>query len=246
MRSMLQQASRQKRNRLAYANVLLGVACLIAMMPRNSLAETSQCFGTTAKGRLEGGVRLPISGDNFTSYSLLAHVADRTYVHSRVRDVMMAAWKSLKLNHPDKVFKYAETGHKAGGPFPPHKTHQNGLSVDFMTPVLNADGESDTLPTHALNRLGYDIEFDSSDQADGYRIDYDALAAHLVALHKAAKTEGIDIWRVIFDPHLQPKLLRTQDGRYLKKHLTFSTLRSWVRHDEHYHVDFRVPCKAMD
>ncbi|MDH5765520.1 MAG: replication initiation protein, partial [Gammaproteobacteria bacterium] len=28
-----------------------------------------------------------------------------------------------------------------------------------------------------------------------------------------------------------------------KKNIQFSTKRSWVRHDEHYHVDFSIPCK---
>ncbi|OOF30883.1 hypothetical protein BZJ20_08950 [Salinivibrio proteolyticus] len=35
----------------------------------------------------------------------------------------------------------------------------------------------------------------------------------------------------------------TQYGLYLKQHIQLSTRRSWVRHDEHYHVDFAVPCQ---
>ena len=30
---------------------------------------------------------------------------------------------------------------------------------------------------------------------------------------------------------------------YLKDNIQFSKRRSWVRHDEHYHVDFAIPCK---
>jgi penicillin-insensitive murein endopeptidase len=29
---------------------------------------------------------------------------------------------------------------------------------------------------------------------------------------------------------------------YLKQKLPFMKGKSWVRHDEHYHVDFAVPC----
>jgi penicillin-insensitive murein endopeptidase len=144
---------------------------------------------------------------------------------------------------PDKVFKYAETGLEEGGRFKPHKTHQNGLSVDFMVPVVNEEGNSVHLPTHYFNKLGYNIEFDGNGKYDEYSIDYDAMAAHIVALHKSAKKHDADIWRVIFDPQMQNKLFQTAHGPYLKKHIQFSKKRSWVRHDEHYHVDFKVQCE---
>ncbi|MDX1488081.1 MAG: hypothetical protein R3268_07770, partial [Acidiferrobacterales bacterium] len=56
---------------------------------------------------------------------------------------------------------------------------------------------------------------------------------------------GAELWRVIFDPKLQPYLMRTKYGEYLRKHVRFSKKQSWVRHDEHYHVDFDVPCTEM-
>ena len=75
------------------------------------------------------------------------------------------------------------------------------------------------------------------------RIDYDAMAAHLVALHKAAKARGHDIWRVIFDPELKPGLFKTKYASYINENITLSKNPSWVRHDEHYNVDFDIPCK---
>ena len=62
-------------------------------------------------------------------------------------------------------------------------------------------------------------------------------------LHKAALNNGQNLWRVIFDPNLQPNLYRTKYAHYLEKHIKFSKKRSWVRHDEHYHVDFAIACK---
>lgn len=207
------------------------------------VAEESICFGTTGNGRLENGVKLPASGQNFTGYSRIARIAGRTYVHSVVRDIVVAAYKSLEQVEPEKVYKYAETGKRSGGLFKPHKTHQNGLSVDFMTPVIDGDGMSVHLPTNAFNRLGYDIEFDSSYQFGGLKIDYSALAAHLVELHRQAKKRGHGLWRVIFAPELQAPLFETDYGSYLRRHIQFSKKRSWVRHDEHYHVDFDVACE---
>jgi len=163
-------------------------------------------------------------------------------VHSEVRAIVLAAYEVLQAEQADKVFKYAETGWQSGGSFKPHKTHQNGLSVDFMTPVVNSEGRSVHLPTHPFNRLGYDIEFNANGVYEDYRIDFEALAAHLVALHKQSRKRGHKLWRVIFDPQLQPRLLKTRYGNYLRANIRFSKRRSWVRHDEHYHVDFAIPC----
>lgn len=95
----------------------------------------------------------------------------------------------------------------------------------------------------AVLKISYNIEFDDSGKFDELRIDYDALAAHIVELHKESKKLGIDLWRVIFDPQLQPNLFKTKHSEYLKNNIQFSKKRSWVRHDEHYHVDFKIPCK---
>lgn len=153
------------------------------------------------------------------------------------------SYQWLEKETPGNVYKYAETGFKEGGQFKPHKTHRNGLSVDFMVPVVNEDGNSVHLPTHYLNKLGYSIEFDETGRYEQYKIDYEALAAHIVSLHKAAIENEVELWRVIFDPKLQPRLMSTKYGEYLEKNIQFSKHRSWVRHDEHYHVDFDVPCE---
>ena len=218
------------------------ISILISLLPFTVTAETSTCHGTTSKGYLEHGVQLPAEGANFEGYSTVARLAGRTYVHSSVEKIIVAAYSDLEKEQPTKVYKYAETGLQEGGQFKPHKTHRNGLSVDFMTPVINEEGESVHLPTHLLNKFGYDIEFDGNDQYDGLSIDYEAIAAHIVALHKQARAQGFDLWRVIFDPNLQPNLYKTPYGEYLKHNVQFSSKRAWVRHDEHYHVDFDIPC----
>ncbi len=205
----------------------------------------SICFGISSNGRLKNGVLLPAKGNNFVGYSYLTRIAGRTYVHSEIRDILVDAYGALEQEQPNKVYKYAETGFKQGGEFKPHKTHRNGLSVDFITPVIDEEGQSVHLSTHLFNRFGYDIEFDVHGQFDGLKIDYEALAAHLVELHKGAIKRGHKIWRVIFDPNLQPNLLKTQYAQYLRDNITFSTKRSRVRHDEHYHVDFIVPCAEL-
>lgn len=127
---------------------------ILISLPRFGSDRQSECFGTSANGRLEYGVKLPASGKNFTGYRLFAMAAGRTYVHLIVRDIIVTAYKTLETQQPDKGFKYAETGFRKGGPFKPHKTHRNGLSMDFMVPVIDRKQRSVHLPTNPLNKFG--------------------------------------------------------------------------------------------
>ncbi|KDM91641.1 penicillin-insensitive murein endopeptidase [Photobacterium galatheae] len=221
--------------------IIIAVLCCLSI---GTYAAESTCYGTTSNGYLENGIQLPAEGPNYVGYSNIARLLGRTYVHSEVYNIVLGAYANLENHAPGKVFKYAETGFQSGGQFYPHKTHRNGLSVDFMTPVVNQQGQSVHLSTHPLNKFGYNIEFDHRGHYQTLTIDYEAMGAHLVALHQAAIKQGYDLWRVIFDPDLQPYLFQTQYGNYLKKHIQFSKRRSWVRHDDHYHVDFDIPCQS--
>jgi penicillin-insensitive murein endopeptidase len=140
---------------------------------------------------------------------------------------------------------YGETGLASGGRFPPHRTHQNGLSVDFFVPVRDASGKPAVLPTETQPRFGYDIEFDVRGAYQQYRIDFAALAEHLYQLHAAARANGAGIDKVIIDTAFLPQLFATPRGPWLKLNLPFMKGTPWVRHDEHYHVDFALPCKGL-
>lgn len=220
---------------------LLAACALVAAAP--VWAATSQCFGSVANGRIDGSVKLPLRGDNFQAYSALAATAGRTHVHSQVAAIMAASYQVLAATHPDVRYVYGETGWPSGGRFRPHKTHQNGLSVDFFVPVRDAQGRSVPLPTAATTRFGYDLEFDAKARHDGLAIDFESLAEHLYQLDLAAKAAGSRLALVIFDTAYLPRLFATARGAYLKQHLPFMKGRPWVRHDEHYHVDFAVACK---
>ncbi len=228
-----------------YKGLLMRIAIVVLCMflaGGPTLASESRCFGTPAKGRLENGARLPLRGENFRSYSMLGWGMGRTYVHSRVSDVLLDAFGEAARATPGVEFVYAETGWRRGGPFYPHRTHQNGLSVDIMVPVLR-DGKPALLPLLATNRFGYDIEFDDRGQYGDFTIDFDALGQLLYALHRAAIRHGVPIERVIFEVPLQSHLFRAQRGAYLRRNLVFSKRQAWVRHDEHIHIDFRIPCR---
>lgn len=207
-------------------------------------AEESVCFGTTANGRLEHGVRLPLSGENFSAYSFLGWSLGRTFVHTKVRRTVVKTFAALETAAPGKVFVYGETGWESGGRMKPHKTHRNGLSLDMMVPVLR-DGESVPLPGGLYNRYGYDIEFDNDGRYGAYTIDFEAMGELLYQLHRAAKAQRIGIARVIFEVPLQRHLWRTRRGAYLRANIAFSTRPAWVKHDEHFHVDFQTACRPL-
>ena len=221
------------------------ILLLMVLVSKDAMAIESICYGTTKNGYLENGVKLPGKGKNFISYGVIPAQAGRTYVHSKVKKVVVDAYNLLLKEQPNKVYKYAETGFKKGGKFKPHKTHRNGLSIDFMVPVIDKQGKSVHLSTNPLNRYGYNIEFNKQGKYKDYQLDYEALGAHIVALHKIARKNGIDLWRVIFDPELQPYLYKTRYGEYIKNNIKIPKKKSWVRHDEHYHVDFVVKCKKL-
>jgi penicillin-insensitive murein DD-endopeptidase len=202
----------------------------------------SFCHGQAASGSLENGWQLPSSGRNFEAYSSIGTMAGRNYVHSKIYAVVVDTYAQLEQIAPGKRFVYGETGFESGGKFRPHKTHQNGLSVDFFVPVIDSQGKSVPLPTSVINKLGYNIEFNPSAKYKDLSLDFETMAKHLKALKEAADQHGVSIRVVIFDNEFQKKLKATPTGKDLPKVLTFSIKEPWVRHDEHYHVDFIVQC----
>jgi len=223
----------------------IGWAIALVLSVRAHAADPvrSTCYGTPEKGRLEDSVALPSSGANFRAYSSAGVLAGRTYVHSIVRDVVVAAYDALAKELPGTVFVYGETSWRSGGSFRPHKTHQNGTSVDFMVPVRDASGASVPLPGGPLDKFGYGIEFDATGRHDELAVDFPAVTAHLRHLDREARSRGVTIRRVILCPEFVARLKSTPRWKDISGQVPFSTKKPWVRHDEHYHVDFAVACE---
>jgi penicillin-insensitive murein endopeptidase len=226
---------------IAYASLC---TLLVLMTIASPAFAASTCFGTVSNGRLEGGVSLPRKGSNFEPYADLAVTLGRTYVHASVEAVVVDAYARVEKSRPDLRFVYGETGWKNGGRFKPHRTHQNGTSVDFMVPVRNGKGESIPLPRSIGDRYGYDLEFNRVGRLGQLQIDFEAVAEHLYQLSRAARARRFDLALVIFDPQYLPNLYATRRGDYLRQNIRFMKGKPWVRHDDHYHVDFAVKCRA--
>jgi penicillin-insensitive murein endopeptidase len=204
----------------------------------------SQCFGSVKSGRLAYGVYLPFSGENFRAYSFPGWLVGRANTHTKVRDIILATYQALFISHPDLKFTYGEISWPWGGRLWPHVTHRNGEAVDFFVPIIDKrSGKSDFFPSSVFNKLGYNFEFDASGRSQSYDIDYVALAVFLRELKRQSEKANIPLRLVIFAPALQKILFRTEEGADLNAELHFSKKPSWVRHDEHIHVVFDLPCK---
>jgi penicillin-insensitive murein DD-endopeptidase len=224
---------------------IIAAAAILALVSFADAEPRSQSVGRPSKGRLENGVSMPEVGEGFVSYSTLGYRLGRQYVHSDVRDTLVAAFAARAEAEPGRVFVLGETGWKEGGRFRPHKTHQNGLSVDIFMPVNDAKGGRQLLPTSVLNRFGYGLEFDREGRSGSLHIDFDALGALLIAMQEQGRSRGLQIEKVIIAPEYVPRLLSTRSGKTLGA-LAETLVRKpvWVRHDEHVHIDFRIVAPA--
>lgn len=220
--------------------VMLSICAVYA-----SAEPESECFGTVNNGGLKNGWQLPVDGKNFHAYSTIGVLAGRNFVHSKVYRIVLDAYAILQKTNPTVTYVYGETGFKEGGVFKPHKSHRNGLSVDFFVPVVDSNGISTELDISVLNKLGYNLEFGSRGRLEGREIDFESIAKHLDALVIAAKNLKSDVQVVIFDPGFQELLMATPTGAKIRGRINFSKEKPWVRHDEHYHVNFDVPCSTL-
>ncbi|MCG6146539.1 penicillin-insensitive murein endopeptidase [Leptospira bandrabouensis] len=194
--------------------------------------------GDVSSGTMTNGKRLPTSGDNFVTYSYLGSLIGRTHTNSYLKNLILEAYQILRITNPKSCFVYGETSWKNGGYFWPHRTHKNGLSVDFMVPILNENNEPVCLETNVINKWGYALEFDSTGKLDSYQIDFEAIANHIKILNETASKYNLKINRVIFDVNYHPLLDKTNSGKNLINTILFTKFKPWVRHDEHYHIDF--------
>jgi len=223
-----------------YVGILVaGILIFLLIFPNSLLKfendKPSVVEGHVGNGGIKNAKRIPFKGKNFTTYSWSCYLLGRTFVSDQVRKTVMDAYEECVTTCPEVPFILGETGFAQGGRFIPHRTHQNGQSVDFMTPLLK--NEKPYTSNHLFNLWGYAWEFDRKGVSGKVEIDYETMVKHLLALDKTASENGLAIQKVIFDPVLKPYLLKAKGGNKIA-HLPFTKNRVVIRHDDHYHVDF--------
>lgn len=201
--------------------------------------------GTVSAGKLENGKLIPFHGANFIYFDTLSYLSGRAFVNDKVKKTILETYKEFEIIKPERHFCMMECSNQHGGQLYPHHTHQNGLSVDFMSPLLK-----DSIPYCGLDALGADhywLDFD----ADGNYLNdktisvyFNLIAEHILVLEKKARIYGLKISKVIIKIEFKDNLLATENGKilansgiYIVKNLT--TLINSL-HDDHYHIDFEV------
>lgn len=203
---------------------------------------TGKSFGTVSNGHLENGTLIPFEGSNFFYFDTTSYLSARAFTHQDVLKTLLDTYMELEKLTKHR-FGVMELSNKEGGEIFPHHTHQNGMSVDLMTPLLK-----NGLPFDSLDHLGanhYMLDFDNQGRYvkdPDVTIDFDLIALHLINLDKMARKNGLKIDKVIWKMELCDELYNTPNGQGLKSSGIYITrkLTPLINslHDDHYHVDF--------
>lgn len=210
----------------------------------NNDTAVSASLGSVSKGELLHGVPVPFFGKNYRYFDINSYLNGRCFVHTKVRKTMLEAYKLLQTAHPDRMFYIMECSNKNGGKMWPHRTHQNGLSVDFMIPKLK-----NKIPDYSLDTLGsnhYWLSFDNDgkySENKNIKLDFDLMAEHILQLQKTAKKYNGSIKKVILKIELKDNLFSTKHGKSLQNSGIYfaQSLTPVINnlHDDHYHIDFK-------
>ncbi len=211
-------------------------------------SEPSSSLGTVNNGSLKNGRLFPFKGPNFVYFDSTSYLEKHAFVHEKVYRTVLDTYQRFEQLLPSFEFGLMECSNEHGGKIWPHRTHQNGLSVDFMSPLLK-NGVS-TTDFNAFGLPHYLMDFDENGvytEDPNYRIDFNLMARHLLELNEQAHKNGLKIEKVILKIALKDELFATEYGQKLKKSgIYFATKLSELidsLHDDHYHVDFGIAKK---
>ncbi len=224
--------------------MFIGYTTFSQMLYKNDGISKSE--GKVSKGSLTNAYKIPYSGDNYSFFSPFSYyILRRSYVNSKVHKTIIDSYKQCETDCPGIKFRVMECSNKKGGKAFPHKTHQNGLSVDFMTPLVKNGKQYKFYDRIRIWR--YLMNFDSKGNAninENIKIDFDAMAKHIINLDKSARKNGLKIKIVIFKLNLKDDLYKSKYGKKLKRRgIYFARHLSKkidMLHDDHYHIDFEV------
>ena len=205
--------------------------------------KPSKSIGNTANGTMENGKLLPFYGENFSYFDKGSYLDGRAFVTDKVLKTILAAYSKLEELVPNRHFYIMETANKTGGKLAPHRTHQNGLSVDFMMPLIK-----ENKPYYGLDNLGtrhYLLSFNNKGEYGNdttVKVDFNLIAQHILLLNEAAEKVGLKVKKVIIKIEYKDALFATEYGKKLKGSGIYIVkgLSKLINalHDEHYHIDF--------
>ena len=235
----------KKRNRILLLLLVILIICALPELIHKN-AGTSRSIGSVGKGSLENAWLVPYSSANFSYFSPLSYyILNNGYTNAKVYRTLVAAYKTCEKSCAGRHFRIMECSNKKGGKMLIHRTHQNGLSVDFMIPKKKG-----TRPSYFWDRLGvwhYLLAFNNAGHLTinkKVQLDFETMGQHILALEQAVRQNGLRIKKLILKIELKDDFYKTKSGKKVRqKGIYFArSLPDLVNraHDEHYHVDFEL------
>ena len=229
---------------LALITVLTGIVVFSANTIFYSNIGVSKSFGTIVNGALGNAYRVDYKTPNSKYFSLVSYfLMGNCYVNSKLYHTMLDSYRECENTCKGIKFKVMECSGRKGGNILLHKTHQNGISADFMVPKIRNGKQVKFYD--CLGLLHYLLDFDSSGRLikdKKVSIDFDTMGKHIIALDNAARKNGLKISKVILKIDLKDDLFTTDAGKEIQSRGIYfaKSLPKKVdlMHDDHYHVDF--------
>jgi len=204
----------------------------------------SKSMGYVSNGSLKNGKLFPFSGSNFNYFDEKSYLSGRAFANHKVLKTVLNSYKELERHYPKRKFQLMECSNEHGGKMWPHRTHQNGLSSDFMMPKLK-----NNQPYYGLDSLGvnhYWLSFDDDGKYSKDKsiiIDFEKIAHHILILKNEGKKQGLRVSKVIIKVEFKDELFKGKYGQLLKDSGIYivKSLTPEINsiHDDHYHVDFQ-------
>ncbi|HWZ22825.1 MAG TPA: hypothetical protein VNW06_09245, partial [Cytophagaceae bacterium] len=123
--------------------------------------QPSKRIGTSGDGALINGKRLPFRGNNFQYFNFLSYLKGNCFVHEKVKQTLIDAYKICEKTCPGIEFSTGEGSKKNGGSYViNHRTHQNGTSLDLQLVFEKEHKQYE--PNNLFNAYGYGLNTDDN------------------------------------------------------------------------------------
>lgn len=205
--------------------------------------KPSVSHGTVGGGSLDNGKLIPFSGENYQYFSESSYLSGRGFLNDKVKTSTLNTYKECLTAIPDRMFYIMECSNQNGGKIWPHKTHQNGMSIDFMMPLVQNGEPYYGLDTKGVNHYLLEFDYEGKYIEDpSIEIDFEVIAHHILLLEEQANEQELHIKKVIIHTELKDELFAGKYGQQLKNSDIYvvKALPPLINalHDDHYHIDF--------